>query len=386
MTGQIISIICLLVALPVSMLGLECLIGIIRHEGARLPEDEAPPFLLLVPAHDEAAIIAPIVAAMLSQLRRCDELIVIADNCTDDTAAICRGLGATVIERHDPTRRGKGYALEFARARLARRPADVVIILDADCLPCGNALQRLASRAERSQAVVQGAYLMLPDETASALVRISCFAFCVKNLVRQRALVRLNGTALLQGSGMAMPASLFRQAKWPVSTLVEDLVFGLELLLHGHSVQFEGTAQFVSAASSDTGTADQRHRWEHGMLESIIEYVPRLLVAGLSGRPALILVAVDMLIPPTVLLILLSVTATLAGLALVGPIPAVNVLIGANLVLASGLFLVWLKLGRTILPLASLCELPRYVIWKLPLLARFLTRRQREWTRTERKT
>ena len=386
MTGQIISIICLLVALPVSMLGLECLIGSIRHKGTGLPGGEAPPFLVLVPAHDEAAIIAPIVAAITSQLRPCDELIVIADNCTDGTAAICRLLGATVFERHEPARRGKGYALEFGRRMLAGHRAEVVIILDADCLPCGDGLQRLASRAARSQAVVQGADLILPDERASALVRISCFAFLVKNLVRQRALAWLSGTALVQGTGMAIPGFLFREVKWPGSSLVEDLVFGLELLIEGHSVQFEPSAQFVSPASSDKGTAEQRNRWEHGMLETIIDYVPRLLVAGLKGRPALLLVALDLLIPPTVLLLLLSATATLAGLALAGPVTAVNVLVGANLVLASGVFLVWLKLGRTILPWASLCQLPRYVIWKLPLLARFLTKRQREWTRTERKT
>ncbi|UUZ49852.1 hypothetical protein LP420_06825 [Massilia sp. B-10] len=45
-----------------------------------------------------------------------DRLLVVADNCSDDTANQARSLGADVLERTDLVRRGKGYALDARRA------------------------------------------------------------------------------------------------------------------------------------------------------------------------------------------------------------------------------------------------------------------------------
>ena len=73
-------------------------------------------FDVIVPAHNEAEVIERTV----SSLRKIDwpadrfRVLVVADNCTDTTAVLARGAGAEVLERHDPTLRGKGYALAFA--------------------------------------------------------------------------------------------------------------------------------------------------------------------------------------------------------------------------------------------------------------------------------
>ena len=49
----------------------------------------------------------------------------VADNCSDDTAEIARTAGVDVVVRHDPERRGKGYALEFGVRQLRLNPPDV---------------------------------------------------------------------------------------------------------------------------------------------------------------------------------------------------------------------------------------------------------------------
>src|SRR5450432_3140420 len=89
--------------------------------GALLPlRKEKPPAAaaralrtaVLLPAHNVGAQIEEPVRALGSQLRVGDRLIVIADNCSDDTAALARSAGATeVIERDDSERRGKGFAI-----------------------------------------------------------------------------------------------------------------------------------------------------------------------------------------------------------------------------------------------------------------------------------
>src|SRR5215510_16197248 len=64
---------------------------------------------VLIPAHNEGAGILPTLRDVKAQIVPNDRILVIADNCTDDTAAIVHAAGVDVIVRADPTRRGKGY-------------------------------------------------------------------------------------------------------------------------------------------------------------------------------------------------------------------------------------------------------------------------------------
>lgn len=384
MIAAIATVACLGAAALVAFLALECLLGTAGRGGrAMVEQGGAPAFVVLMPAHDEAQGIARAVQAVMAQLRPRDSLLVVADNCTDDTAAIARALGATVIERTDPAFRGKGYALEFGRAYLRGKPGDVVIIVDADCIPAPGALVRLAATGG---AVVQGAYLLTPRPGASAKVRISCFAFMIKNLVRQRALYRLSGVGLLQGSGMAFPRAIFDRVQWRTDSLVEDLDMGFDLVLAGDRVTFDGEALFLSEASSEAGTAGQRQRWEHGMLHSMATYVPALFRQALSGRQRLFFVGLDLMLPPTVMLIASALLVLAIGTTILGLAYPVWALVSSLALLGVGLLRAWQLHGREMLPLRSLAEVPAYMIWKLPIVARFFTRRERQWIRTERES
>src|SRR5262245_59099720 len=71
-----------------------------------------PRLAVLVPAHNESAGLLPALHVIQALLRAADRLLVVADNCSDDTAAIARAAGAEVAERNDLNRIGKGYALD----------------------------------------------------------------------------------------------------------------------------------------------------------------------------------------------------------------------------------------------------------------------------------
>ncbi|MEG8019057.1 glycosyltransferase family 2 protein [Sphingomonas sp. LR55] len=130
-----------LVPLPASMLLAAQMLASLKRRPDRLQSRTGtgtgaacPAFTVVVPAHDEATVIAATIRSLRAQLRPDDRLLVVADNCTDDTAAIARSEGAMVTERFDAERRGKGYALEWGvRHDLARATA-VTIVVDADCL------------------------------------------------------------------------------------------------------------------------------------------------------------------------------------------------------------------------------------------------------------
>jgi cellulose synthase/poly-beta-1,6-N-acetylglucosamine synthase-like glycosyltransferase len=373
--------------IPLLMLAAEAFVG--AFPDARQSHIPAPPFVVLIPAHDEAHGIDAVIRAVRNQLRGCDRLLVVADNCTDSSAAIARAADADVVERYDPDRRGKAYALAYGRAALRQdAPPSIVIIVDADCLPGPGALPRLAAHAARYESVVQGCYLLTISPHATPLVRVSCLAFMVKNMVRQRGLARLSGGhALLQGTGMAFPWRTFDTAPLETSSLVEDLKLGLDLTLAGSPVRFDSHALFTSHASAQAATQGQRTRWEHGSIVTALHYIPRLLSAGMTGRPALLPIAMDLTIAPLALLALgaMAILALLAGVAtLGGPVAPVVALLGAGVMAAGALLFIWLLGGRKILPSAMIVQLPRYLLWKLPIYRRLMGGRQKSWVRTSR--
>src|SRR5258707_3170948 len=68
---------------------------------------------VLIAAHDEAKGILATLNDIKPQLRPTDRLLVVADNCTDDTDAIAASGGAEVTVRSDPSKIGKGHALDW---------------------------------------------------------------------------------------------------------------------------------------------------------------------------------------------------------------------------------------------------------------------------------
>jgi cellulose synthase/poly-beta-1,6-N-acetylglucosamine synthase-like glycosyltransferase len=88
---------------------------------------------VLIPAHNEAGILATTLPSLQSQSRAPDRIIVVADNCTDKTVEIARDLGAEVFETQGNTKQ-KGGALNQALKILLPGLGnnDIVMIMDAD--------------------------------------------------------------------------------------------------------------------------------------------------------------------------------------------------------------------------------------------------------------
>lgn len=380
-------IVAALASVPLILLTAEFLVALIARSQPLPDGAPPPPFAVLMPAHNEALGIKAAVIAARAQLRPCDSLIVIADNCTDRTAAEARQAGAFVVVRTNPHALGKGFALAFGRDVLKSRPPSVVIILDADCTPAPGTLARLAAVAAYHQAAVQGRFLLTLPAGSSDVVGISTFAFQIRNHVRQRGLFQMAGVALLQGTGMAFPWEIFKSCTLATPNLVEDLRLGLDLFLAGERIYFDEAALITSSASSQAATVTQRTRWEHGQIATAARYVPRLVSAALQGRKGALLLALDLAVPPLSLLavtlactfIILILLAWLTGNAA----PLLMMAAGSALFFASSL-LAWHRWGRDVLPPGALARLPRYILWKLPIYGRLVGRRQKIWLRTSR--
>jgi len=277
---------------------------------------------VLMPAHDEARLVARCVRSLIdqdypSELHR---LLVIADNCTDDTAAVATSAGAEVWTRDDPAARGKGQALRWAMDRLLAEPdpPDAVVVVDADSVAEPGLLAGLAGAAEAGHDVVQAEYLVM-EETSSSRERLLAAAFLLFHRVRFGGRAALGLPAALVGNGMLFTRRLLETHPWAAFTGVEDLEQTIRLRLAGARVHFAADAR-VRGPMANGARADrrQRMRWEGGRFNIVRRQLPTLVTTAVL-RPDLRLLeaALDLAVPPLGLLLMTCLAGTAAALALV---------------------------------------------------------------------
>ena len=371
-----------------SCFAIELLVGLRPLHGKVHPQVLDAKAVVVVPAHDEEAIIGETLAALNRAAEGCARILVVADNCTDKTAQLARELGVTVVERSDLERRGKGFALDAARSHLKPNPPEVVVILDADCWTDADSLEQLIQTCALTQRPCQAVNLQSPVPKGSPAVQLSTFAFYVKNLVRQRALQRLAKRIHLLGTGMAFPWPLFERAELATDNIVEDLDMGIKLAAAGHAPILVESAAVWSPPETEKNTLAQRRRWEGGFLGTAWQAAPRLLGRSImAGDIRDIWAALDLFIPPLALLVLLDIAAaaiaavlTLLTHAALWPVW----FLASSLLLAGGaLGVVWVLGGRKFVTLGALARIPAYLLWKLPLYLGFARRgTPDDWIRT----
>ncbi|WP_254507406.1 glycosyltransferase family 2 protein [Anatilimnocola floriformis] len=379
------------IAIPAAMFCGEVLLAVVWGERKQKSPEQTTSlsYAVLIPAHNEQAVIQKTLQILLPTISAGNRVIVVADNCSDNTAEIAQRCGATAIERTDTSRRGKGFALDFGISYLADNPPDVVVFLDADCRVDEQTASTLAATAHQSGCPVQGLNLCDPDPRGGVLQMISGLAFRFKNLVRPLGLTRLVGMTHLTGTGMALPWALVNRAQVASSNVVEDMQLGIDLALSGYRTKFIPAAHVNSPLPQQRSAATtQRTRWEHGHLRTLLTQVPKLaLRAFATRRPFLLILALDLAIPPLSLLVMGNVAFCLLALIawLCGSSAVPAIIAGSALLSIAGCVLLgWAAYCRQQIPLRALLLAPLYALWKVPLYVAFLWKRQQQWVRTAR--
>lgn len=378
-------------AIPVTLLCVEIIAAVVRPH----PEHSAHPnpdfsgrIAVLVPAHNESVGIISTLNDIKAQLRNGDRLLVVADNCTDDTAAVAAAAGAEVVERNDPTLIGKGYALDRGLSALSRDPPEFVVMIDADCRLAQRSMQELIANCARTRRPQQALYLMTAPENSRVNQQIAEFAWRVKNWVRPLGLAALGQPCQLMGTGMAFPWSVIRSAELADASLVEDLKLGLELTSAGYPPMFCPSARVSSEfAASVLGAQIQRQRWEQGHVSMILTTAPRLIGIALARKNiSLLVLALDLAVPPLSLLgMFVTVILAIAGLASLFGSTGLMVAAADFLAFFIAVVLAWSRFGRDVLPPGAILSIPSYVVEKLSMYRQILFGRMAaQWIRTDR--
>jgi 1,2-diacylglycerol 3-beta-glucosyltransferase len=390
---MIFSLDLLLVVLSLPVLGAAGYLALATLLSSRLSVPVASSerrFRFVVPAHNESAGIAATVKSLLEvdYPAASFDVLVVADNCDDDTAAQARAAGATVLEREDRDKRGKGYALLLAFSGLPAE-VDAVVVVDADTLVSPNLLRAFAARRELGAVAIQADYAVR-NPNASWRTRLIAIAFGAFHIVRSRARERLALSCGLRGNGMCFSSAILAEIPHEAFSVVEDVEYGLRLGEAGYRVHYVDEAhvygEMVTTANAATS---QRRRWEEGRKELVRNNGKRLLRAGFRKRNRVLFdLALDLLIPPLSRIAVFSVVGALLASALAvwsGHVPLSSATFGFC-VCAVAVYVLrgWSVSGTGVRGLLDLCLAPAYVLWKASLRFRPAARPTSTWVRTER--
>jgi cellulose synthase/poly-beta-1,6-N-acetylglucosamine synthase-like glycosyltransferase len=345
---------------------------------------------VLVPAHNESSGLIPTLEDIKRQLCVDDRLVVVADNCSDDTAAIAASCGAEVTVRSDPSRIGKGYALDWGVRYLTKKPPQTVIVIDADCRISLDALETLAVQSTTTARPAQALYLMTAPAEAKINYQVAEFAWRLRNWVRPLGLHNLGLPCQLMGTGMAFPWPVFRAAKLSSDALVEDLQLGLDLAALGYAPVFCPSALVTSTfPQSREGAEAQRQRWEHGHLGLISRRFLPSVVRSITHRNLFwFTLIIDLLVPPLSLMVIILSSATLlTALSIIfgGSMIAFAITLSCLALTGLAVGFAWFTFAREILPPRKLALIPVYMIAKLwPYLGALFGRKVSHWVRADR--
>lgn len=340
---------------------------------------------VVIPAHNEEASIG----ACLKSVLACEgapelaEVHVVADNCSDATAAVARRHGVAVFERHDQERRGKGHALQYAFDRLIDRGFAAFLVIDADTHVEPNLLRECATAFARGAEAVQCPYLVSNPGGSRSTIQLD-LALRAFNLVRPKGRWRLGLSAGILGNGFGVSRAVVERVPYTAHSVVEDLEYHLALVSARIRVEFlASTAVYGVMPEGGTGRSTQRARWEGGRLRLFRERSIWLAGQVARGRARFIEPLLDLLLLPLAFhTLLLTVAASspfwpvraagLAGLGVLAAHLAAAVAHGSN----------WRQDCK------ALVQAPLYVCWKLLRLPQTIAASGRgaAWVRTARQT
>ncbi len=279
------------------------------------PTPTADRLAVVIPAYNEESVIGSTLARLRAHIPSRD-LFVIANNCTDDTAAVARQAGAQAWEWHQPDERGKGVALSWFLSTAAQdlRAYDAIAIFDADSVVDESFWDHARAAVAQGADVVQG--FVQPLSGGSPAADLAAYSELLSQYVDDTARARLGWPPPLRGTGMVFRRRVLVDLLPHLQTKVEDIEMSLLLAAQGRSVVFVPEAIVGDPKPAGArGVAAQRARWLQGQREVLQHHsglVGRLL---LSGRPANVsLVFASLLKPKTLVLTLKVVLLALAWL------------------------------------------------------------------------
>lgn len=262
----------------------------VRGLGRRFKAERLARYAVLIAARNESAVIGQLIDSINAQdyPNELVDVYVVADNCTDNTAAIAAAHGAVVYQRQNKLQVGKGYALNFLLGKIAQNHSedryDGFFVFDADNLLEPNYISEMNNVFSSGCPVVTG-YRNAKNFGDNWITAGYGTYFLRESEFLNRPRDFLGTSCAISGTGFLFSASLLdKLGGWNYFALTEDLEFTIDLICRGEKVAYCHSA--VLYDEQPTGfqqSVQQRARWMKGFMQIMARRGGSLMRTMLSG-------------------------------------------------------------------------------------------------------
>ena len=254
--------------------------SLIQFKEKPLIKDKKHKFMMILPAHNEAAVIGALIESLqqLDYPKELYDIYVIADNCTDNTAQIARDTGAIVLERFDEEKKTKGFALQWFLNQKIKEDADydAFCVFDADNIVDKNFLNAMNKKLCQGEQVVQG-YRDIKNPSDSWISAGYALFYWSMNRFYHLSRYNLGLSPLINGTGFMVDFNLIKPTGWDTKTLTEDIEFSLKNIAQGRKLGWATDAIVYDEQPTEFKQSwSQRSRWTVGHLQCMKYYTKDL--------------------------------------------------------------------------------------------------------------
>lgn len=245
-------------------------------------EERLNTFGIVISARNEENVIGQLINSIHKQ-NYPEELLkiyVVADNCTDRTAEICREKGAAVFERFNKRLVGKGYALDFLFKRILKTEADcdAFVFLDADNILDKNYILEMNRTYNKGYRVITS-YRNSKNYGSNWISAGYSLWFLRESKYLNNARMELKTSCAISGTGFLVKREIIEQNNgWKHHLLTEDIEFSVDSILQGEKIGYaENAMLFDEQPVTFQQSWNQRLRWAKGFYQVLGKYGKSLL-------------------------------------------------------------------------------------------------------------